>query len=78
MSATAKLQRAVAALERRWMSCRGPRRHATVPMARKALREAAEVIALIGLHLPKPHDVRLLDPVLDALERSLGRRARAQ
>ncbi len=44
-TATADLQRALQALESRG-------RHATRKLARKALVEVAQVVALVGLHLP--------------------------
>ncbi len=52
---------------------RGPgqrRRHATVKTCQLALRDVADIVALIGLH--RPVKAELVGPVLDAIEAIAG------
>lgn len=66
-----KLHDAIAAMERRG-------RRSTRKMARKALAELAQVVALIGLHLPAstPRQLRYerdaINPILEAIDRATG------
>jgi hypothetical protein len=46
------------------------RRHATVRTCKIALRDVADIVALIGLH--RPVKAELVTPILDAIEQVAG------
>lgn len=64
-------------MESEWLSRRGRRglgRHVPVKAARDVLREVQDVVALVGLHLPRRHPTQaLIDLIVSGIDHEIGR-----